>query len=211
MPPRSLVATAALVAALATTTGASAADRFFMPGVETGEKTTIMARPDGEAGAFAHQKIEILNNSTLACEDPELSGAMRGRVVKQLDFTKLDFGACTYMSMPARLNTSSCAAVIYGVGLGRLTSRGSGRCDLRIEAPGCVIHLGRGLFVRVGFHNFGAGHDEITVLTEPIPIGGTARGTLCLTPGPLAIGTYSGYLRFSASRGGERTKLNVIL
>lgn len=187
-----------------------ATDKLAAPGAVKGQETTVTVRPDGEAGAYERQSLDILGNGTVTCGRLELQGAIFARVVGHITFTTVDLGSCVYLGNRARLNTSSCDVVITSGGLGKFTSQESGRCNLRIEVPNCIIHLGRGPFLELGYHNFGS-PTETTALTEPVPIGGTAIGAACPSPGPSAIAQYRGYLRLGASRGGTRKPFIVIL
>ncbi len=211
MPRLSLaIAVAVAVWSLAAVPPSWAADKLSAPGAAKGQETTVTVRADAEAGELKRQSLDILHNGAVTCRRVELKGAIFERVVKHVAFTTLDFGSCVYLGRRARLNTSSCAVVITGGGLGTLTSRKGGKCDLRIEIPNCTIHLGKGPFLELGYHNVGS-PAETTALTEPVGIGGTAIGIGCLLPGPSAIGQYRGYLRLTASRSGERAPFIVIV
>lgn len=198
------------VCGLAAAPLAWATDKLAAPGAAKGEETTVTVKPDGEAGKFERQSLDILGNGAATCAHLELKGAIFARVVGHITFTTVDFGSCVYLGNRAHLNTSSCDVVITSGGLGKLTSREGGRCDLRIEILGCTIHLGRGPFLELGYHNVGS-PAETTALTEPVAIGGTAIGAACLSPGPSAIGQYRGYLRLGASRNGTQKPFTVIL
>ncbi len=204
------VAMSVAVCGLAAAPLARATDKLAAPGAVKGQKTTITVRPDGEAGSFGHQRLEVLHNGSVTCRGLELKGAIFARVVGHVTFAAIDFGSCFYLGNRARLNTSSCDIVITSGGLGMLTNRENGRCDLRIEVPGCTIQLGKGPFLELGYHNVGSPF-ETTALTEPAAIGGTAIGIACLSSGPSAIGQYKGYLRLSASRHGRKKPFTVIL
>jgi hypothetical protein len=187
-----------------------ATDKLAAPGAAKGQETTITVRPDGEAGEFGRQGIDILHNGTVTCGRLELKSAIFARVIGHITFPTVEFGSCVYLGNRARLNRSSCDVVITSGGLGKFTSRDGKRCDFRIEVPGCTVHLGKGPFLELGYHNTGS-PAETTALTEPYPFGGTAVGAACLSPGPSAIGQYRGYLRLAASRNGAKKPFTVIL
>lgn len=208
--PAIRILTLAVIASHATASLASGADRLNAPGSRKGETTEITVRADPEAGDFAQQRIDILENGTVTCDGLELRGRLTQPIVKEVTLTDLDFGACIYIGMSARVNASSCHIIISGAGLGRLVSHGDTRCNLRIETPGCTIHLGKGPFLHLGYHNFRSPR-EVTALTEPLPIGGVAIGLLCFSTGPFAIGQYKGYLRMGGIRSGEKVPFRVIL
>ena len=195
---------------LAAASLSSATDKLAAPDAAEGEETTITVRPDGEAGEYGRQSIELLRNGAASCGRFEARGAVFARVVGHVTFATVDFGSCAYLGNRARLNTSSCDLVITSGGLGTFTNDKVGRCDLKIEIPGCTVHLGKGPFLELGYHNVGS-PAETTALTEPIPIRGTAIGAACLDPGTSAIGQYRGYLRLAGSRGGEKKPFTVIL
>jgi hypothetical protein len=204
------VAVSAAIWGVAAVPPSWATDKLAAPGAAKGQETTITARPDSEAGEFRRQALDILENGVVTCGRFELKGAIFAPVVGHITFTTVDFGSCVYLGNRARLNTSSCDVVITSGGLGKLTSREGGSCDLRIEVPGCTVHLGNGPFLELGYHNVGS-PAETTALTESVGIGGTAIGIACLSPGPSAIGRYRGYLRLTASRNGAKKPFTVIL
>lgn len=187
-----------------------ATDKLAAPGAAKGQETTITVKPDDEAGKYERQGLDIFENGAVTCERLELKGAIFAPVVGHITFTTVDIGSCTYLGSRARLNTSSCNIVITSGGLGKLTSREGGSCNLRVEVPNCTVHLGKGPFLELGYHNVGS-PAETAALTEPVAIGGTAIGVACLSPGPLAIGQYRGYLRLAGSRNGAKKPFIVIL
>lgn len=197
------------LAAWAAAPPASATDKMAAPGAVRGERTTIVVRPDAEAAKLGLQQLEILENGSASCRRLRLRGAIAAPVVGHVTFPDVAIGSCLYLGMPARLNTSSCEVVITSGGLGKFASRG-GRCHVRLEAPGCTVHLGKGPFLQLGYHNEGA-PSEITALTEPIAIGATAVGAICPVPGPAKYVQYRGYLRLGATRDGERKPFRVTL
>jgi hypothetical protein len=205
-----VLALAVAVWTLAAIPFARASDKLSAPGAMRGEKTTVTVKPDDEAGKYRRQSLDILDNGAATCGQLELRGAIFAPVVGHITFMTVDFGSCVYLGSRARLNTSSCDVVITSAGLGKLTSSKGGKCDLRVEAPGCTVHLGKGPFLELGYHNVGS-PPETTALTEPVAIGGTAIGAACLTPGPSAIGQYRGYLRLGGSRNGTKQPFTVIL
>jgi hypothetical protein len=187
-----------------------ATDKLAAPGTVKGQETKITVRPDGEAGEYRHQSFDILDNGAVSCGRLEFTGAIFAPVVGHVTFRTVEFDSCVYLGSPARLNTSSCEVIITSGGLGTLTSREGGICNLRVEAPGCTVSLGKGPFLELGYHNFGS-PSETTALTEPVGIGGTAAGAGCLSPGPSAIAEYKGYLRLGGSRNGVKKPFIVIL
>ncbi len=206
------LAAAVLVAiwSLAPPPCAQATDKLAAPGAVKGQETTVTVRPDGEAGEFERQGLEILNNGTVTCGEVELTGTIFARVIGHVTFKAVHFGACVYLGQPARLNTSSCDVVITSGGLGKFTNRENAKCNVRVEILNCIIHLGKGPFLELGYHNVGS-PSVTTAVTEPRGIGGFARGVGCLSPGPDAIAQYRGYLNFSASRNGAKKPFTVIL
>jgi hypothetical protein len=204
------VAVSAAVWGLAAPPPSWAADKLTAPGAAKGQETTITVRPDGEAGKYGRQSLDILDNGTATCGRLEFKGAIFARVVGHIAFTTVEFGSCVYLGNRARLNTASCEVVITSGGLGKLRSHEHGRCDLRVEVPGCTVHLGKGPFLELGYHNVGS-PKETTALTEAVAIGGTAIGAACQFPGSSAIAQYSGYLRLGASRNGAKEPFTVIL
>lgn len=139
-----------------------------------------------------------------------MRGAIFAPVVGHVTFRTMGFDNCAYLGKRANLNTASCEIEITSGGLGILASRKGGRCDLRVEAPGCLVHLGKGPFIEVGYHNVGK-PVETTGLTEPIAIGGTAIGVGCVSPGPFAIGQYRGDFRLAAARNGVEKPFVIVL
>jgi hypothetical protein len=204
------IAVAAVAWAATASTSWALDDKMKAPGAVKGEETSVFVKPDAAAGELGRQGFEILGNDSLACDRVDLRGAIFAPIVGRVTFRSVEFGDCTYLGMDARLNTTSCEVPITSGGLGRFMDAGTGTCSVKIEAPGCTIHLGKGPFLELGYHNEGA-PIEITALTEPIPIGGTAVGPVCPSPGPDAIAQYHGYLRFGASRDGEQEHFTVIL
>lgn len=207
----------ALVVAAIAVTGAAMApsagaigDRMRAPGAVEGERTRVFVRPDATAGQFSEQRFDVVGNGSLACDEVGLRGAIFAPIVGHVTFRRVAFGACSYLGMEARLNTTSCQVEITSGGLGRFMDARSGSCNVRIEAPGCTIHLGKGPFLELGYHNEGSPH-EITALTEPVAILATATGPICPSPGAKAIVQYHGYLKIGASRDGGRVPFTVIL
>jgi hypothetical protein len=195
---------------LLTASRSQASDKFVVSEATAGQETAIAVRRDVQAGESGRQSLDILYNGTATCGSFDLEGTVHARVVRHLIFTAVHFGSCVYLGSPARFNTSSCGFLITGSGMGSLTSQGSGRCDLRVEIPGCTVHLGKGLFFKLGYHVIGT-PDILEARTESVPTGGIAIGAACLSPGPSAIGQYTGYLLISASRDGVKRPLIVIL
>ena len=189
---------------------AHAADKLAAPGAVRGQRTTITVKADAEAGQFERQTLDILGNGEATCRGLDLTGAIFAPVIGHVTFTTVDFGFCVYLGSPARVNSSSCDVLITSGGLGKLTSRAGGKCDLRIEVPGCTVHLGKGPFLELGYHNVGS-PAEVTALTEPVAFGGTAIGAACQSPGSSALARYTGYLRLIGSRDGAKTPFTVIL
>lgn len=187
-----------------------AADKFAAPRAPQGDRTAVTVRKDYGAGEHRHQSIQILENGKVVCQRVEFRGAIFARVVGHVTLTTVGFDSCVYLGRRAELNASSCGAIVTSGGLAKFTNRGSARCDLRVEVPGCTVHLGKGSFLELGYNNVNSA-TETTGLTEPIPFGGTAIGAACLSPGPSAIGEYSGYLRLAASRDGAKKPIIIIL
>lgn len=206
------LAIAAVAVAVAATAPSAAAigDRMRAPGAAEGEETKVFVKPDASAGQFGEQRFDVFGNGSLVCDEVDLRGAIFAPIVGHVPFRSVEFGACSYLGMSARLNTASCEVEITSGGLGRFMDAKSGSCNVRIEAPGCAIQLGKGPFLELGYHNEGSPR-EITALTEPDPIVAIATGPVCPSPGPEAIVQYHGYLTIGGARDGERVPFTVII
>lgn len=187
-----------------------ASDKLKAPGTVKGQRTTIMVLPDAETDEYKYQRLEILDNGEVTCRNLRLKGAISAPVVGHVRFGTVAFDSCVYLGQRARLNTSSCEIVITSGGLGTFTSHKGKKCNVRVEVPGCTVYLGKGPFLELGYRSYGSPR-ETTALTAPVPIGGTAIGSGCLTPGPHAIAQYKGYLRFQGWRNGVQKPFIVIL
>lgn len=207
----SLAVAAIAVACAAMAPSAEAiGDRMRAPDAVPGEETQVFVKPDATAGQFSEQRFDVFGNGSLVCDEVDLRGAIFAPIVGHVPFRSVRFGACSYLGMNARLNTASCEVEITSGGLGRFMDAKSGSCNVRIEAPGCTIHLGKGPFIELGYHNEGNPR-EITALTEPDPIVAKATGALCPSPGPEAIVQYHGYLKIGGARDGKRVPFTVII
>jgi hypothetical protein len=205
-PPRLAVLVAVLVAlgCCAVVPVARATDKFRARGAAEGQRTAITAKSEGP------QSLDILYNGIVSCGGFRFHGAIVGSVVGRVKFTSGEYGSCVYLGSRARMNVSSCEIVIYSGGRQKFIDRGGERCDVRVEGFACTVHLGDGDMLGIGWGNTGS-PAEITGRSEPIGIGATAVGVGCPSPGPSAIGQYSGSLLLGGSRGGIARPFKIIL